>query len=979
MAGNFFFHYQVKGGEEGWKLELADKREDIVQGLRPVFTTVLDLTSIPDDGDWSRTRYRGPFYADFDAEGDLELACEQFKIFLLKLEDTFGFDVSQARLYASGGKGFHCEIPQECFMVKPPGTGVVWLPHIYEFMAREMVVETLDMRVYSGKRGRMWRTPGVQRESGAFKVPLSVDEVYAIDPACYKELVSEARTEITPTPPNANTKLVMLFERAKDKVSAHMRGRKKRLERANKVLDPWRKSGKTPASIEALMSGDGVAEGAGFQSLSMQLAIYATSVGMPLDEYLNRCAGLCEKHISDSYRYNTPSKRRAELSRLWAYMDDNALYEFDVGPIVNLVKSGVSVVDLGVLDRVDRDDMPAAQPRQEPGDDEDAETEEGDTPHGGGLDKSIRKGFFVNADGMWRTEGDNTLLICRATPRLVEAFYDVEKLDFKGFEFDLCVKGKKLTRVMIGSETLTSAASLKKFFAAHQLSFQGGDFEAMALLDVMAEKAGHNGRTYVYPREGFAVINHPTSEDRKPVKIYLTQDRYICSIPEDSPDYFKLKYRPTHAMSAYNIDIHRAPELDDSMVPALHDLFKFNRPDVVADMLGWMVACHYHSAYLYLFAQFPLLQIYGEAGAGKSQSLILLTRLHWYLTPFDLKSAASFTPFTLDVHASTSESAPLIIDEFKPRELKKKAGGAYEKMKDVLKATYIGGSIGERGTVNKGAESTLSVIKSRASAPIAFLGEAIEMETAIIERSVSVNITKSTHTVERTGAFNRLQHDPTAISALGRELVVMGFKIDLEAMRKQVREIQAAIEASMPAGDDPTRRRAAPRMIFNRAVIIHSLRTLKAVLALRFGAEFDNDIDVLLNARSTESSAEDEKLVQVHAMSEMSKVLTRAAILSRAKDQPWELCNDRDYSVGDGWIEIRVDRVYDQYRRYCAAVGDTPLFDNLDAFVYAMSAYSPCIDQMCVQSELRSEDESGRIVRLSLTKLVKEGVRSFRT
>lgn len=977
MANNWFFHYQVKGGEEDWVLDLSEKRSEITQKLRPAFTTVLDLSSVPDDGDWSRTKYRGDWYADFDADGDLELACEQFKLFLVKLDDVLGFDVSQARLYASGGKGFHIMIPQACFMSKPPPTGLPWLPYIYEHMAREVIVETMDMRVYSGKRGRMWRTEGVKRESGTFKVQLTVDEAFGIDPDSYRQIVSEARDPFEPTPPHCNSKFAMLFERAKDKVSAHMRGRKKRAEKANAILDPWKKSGKTPQSIQALMDGK-VADGAGFQSLSMQLAIWATSVGIPLQEFVGRCQGLIENHVSDSRRYNTEGKRREELARMFRYMDENSFYEFDVGPIVKLSAPGVSVAELGVMDKTDADDDRESRPAasnptddHEPG--EARKTDEDDDPN-----KGIRRGFFVNADGMWVTQGDNTHCVCRAVPRRVEAFYDVEKNEFRGYEFDIYVRGRKLGRAMIASETLTSAANLRKYFAAHQLSFQAGDYEAMALLDVLAEKAGRNGRTYAYHREGLTVLDHPTHEDKKPVMVYLTQERYICSEAEDSEDYFKLRYKPLQAMSAYNIDIHRAPKLDESMIPVLHDLFRFSRPDVVADLLGWFIACHWHSAYHYLFRQFPLLQIYGEAGAGKTQTMIVLSRLHWYLTPFEIKSATSFTPFTLDMHASTSSSAPLIIDEYKPRELRKK-GNMYEKLKDVLKATYVGGSIGERGTVNKGGESTLSVVRSQASAPIAFMGEAIEMETAIIERSISVNLSKALHNEARSAAFRNLEENPQVLSALGLEILEMGFTIDLNEMRSQVRAIQSDIDKSMPTADDPTRRKVAPRMIFNRAVVIHALRSLRAILARNFGNEFDKDIDMLLGVRSTTLTSDDDKLVQIHAMSEMSKVLARASILSRAKDQPWELKPEADYIVGEGWVEIRIDRVYDQYRRYCAVVSDPPLFDNLDAFVHALNAYSPCIDRICSTSELRSVDETSKIVRLDSKHLTKEGVQPFRT
>lgn len=970
MSSVFYFHHQMCGGEEAWVIDHAGHRDRVLE-TNPAFTTILDMTSVPTDNDWAKVRYRGPFYADFDDKYDLPFVCEKFSEFLLKLQNEQGFDLAQARLYATGGKGFHIEIPAECFQVKVPSVGTTWLPQTYDLMAREMVVDTMDFRVYSGRRGRMWRTPNVQRESGAYKVPLSLDEALAMDADLYAEITSEPRSAPTPTPPTFNARLSMMFERAKDKASARMRGRAKRLEKSSLVLAPFKASGKTPVSIAALMSGEGVAEGAGFQALSMQLAIYATAVGMEQAEFINRSNGLCEHHISDSYRYNTPDKRKRELERMCQYMSTNDLYEFDVGPIRALLKRDISTADLGEIEKEDKEDRPAPASPAEPGE----QSLEPETP----TNNSIRKGFFVNGDGMWKTEGDKTFQVCRGVPRNVCGFHELENGNkFKGYEFDLFVRGVKIARPMVSSETFSSVASLKKFLLSFGLAFQGGDAEAGALADIMSEKSEFNPRTYVYPREGFGVIAHPTNQIKRAVKIYLTQDHFISSIPKDDPDYFEMKYKPAHATSPFNIDIHRAPDLSDEMIPGLHDLFRFNQPNVVASLLGWFVACHYHSAYIYLFNQFPLLQVYGEAGSGKSQSVLMLSRLHWYLYHPDVKHAASFTPFTLDVHASTSDSAPLIIDEFKPREMRKMPGGKYEKMKDLFKAAYIGASIGERGTVNKGGESTLSVIKSKASSPVVFLGEALETETAIIERSVPVSVSKSNHTQhpERSQAFARLQADTTPISALGRELLNLGFVIDLETMRAEMQEILAALEAKLPSPSDGEQRRDAPRMVYNRAIILHALKTLKKVLARRFGDEFDADCDMLLGVRAEAAEA---KLSRLHSMSEMSKVMSRAAILSRARGEAWELMLDRDYSIGSGYVDLRVDRVYDQYRRYCASIHDAPLFDNLDTFSHALGSYGPCIDQNCVQSDLRALDETGQIIRLDLAKLNKEGVQSFRS
>ena len=978
---SFYFHYQVEGKESAWKLALATERAKIIGDVQPAFTTVLDLSAVPDDNDWTKVRYKGPFYADFDADGDIELVCAQFGVFLGKLTEELDFDVTQARMYASGGKGFHIEIPQECFLPKVPETGITWLPYVYRAVAEQLMVDTLDLNVYTGKRGRQWRTTNVQRENGNYKVPLTLEDALAMTPELYAELVSAPRAEVLPTPPSLNVKFSMLFERAKEKTQAHMRGKKKRQEKANAVLEPWKKAKQTPPSIQRLMDGENIADGIGFQMIAMQLAIYATSVGMSEDEFVDRCNGLVLKHKGDGTRYAGADRRKGELRRMWEYMAENSLYDFEIAPIVSITEKSVSCADLGI---VDREDPEEAAPKAEEAEDT------SDSPAAPVVNfdhhRNLRKGFVMNGDGMFVVKGDNTDSISRATIRNVVAYYDLEDAKrtadlgdtpFKGYEFDIVVKGQRPRRGMLSSEAFTSSAAMKKFFAGHQISFQGGDAESVALMDILAERANRSGKTYVYPREGFFIVDNPEKEGYSPVMVYLTKDTYLCGLDEADPHYFRLKYRPNMATSSYNIDIHQAPDLTEDMKDGIHDLFSFSRNDVLADLIGWFVACHYRSLYLKIFRQFPLLQIYGEAGSGKSQTVMLLSHLHWCRSEaISLKSAAAFTPFALDMHASSSTSAPFIVDEYKPRELRK-MGGKYEKVKDVFKASYIGADIGERGTVNKGAENHLALIKSKATAPIVFMGESIEMETAIIERSVIVQLAQSYVTRRRRDAFFRLQSDPTPLSAIGRRIVENGFGIDMERMKDEFMSIRREVEKTLPDMDDDTRKRAGERLIFNRVLVLHGLTILKRTLREVFENEFDEVIDQLMGVRVS-MDTEDDMGVRLHAMSEISKVINRIALLSRAAGRDYEVLFGKDYLVGPGWVEIKVERTYDCYRRYCSTISEVPLFDNLEGFVHALNAYSAVVDRVCARSELR-DGSSETIIRLDTKRLTLDRIQQFRS
>lgn len=973
-APNFYFFFQAEGKESQWQMALASERA-AVQAKGPAFVTVLDLSSVPDDNDWTKVRYRGPFYADFDADGDLDLVCNQFREFLGKLHAELDFDISQARMFATGGKGFHIEIPQECFMPKVPATGTPWLAYVYREVAQSLIVDTLDLRVYTGKRGRQWRTPNVRRDNGAYKVELTVEQALTIDAELYEQLVKEPQPAVFQTPPMVNGRFAMLFDRSRAKVTELMRGKKKRQEKANAVLDPWRKAGKVPPTIERIMSAEDLRGGVGFQAIAMQLAIYAATTAMPLPEFLERCRGLISGHVSDSRRYNTEAKRREELTRMWEYMSENNLYDFEVGPLVRLLPEGAPAVDLGQVETEDSGDIPTRGPVMAEGDEEDGDAVE-PVAAVTNIDahKRLRRGLFMNSEGMFKTTADGPEPISRATLRRVEAFYTLDKKEFQGYEFDMYVGGRLRGRHMLTADAFTSSAAIRKFFANHQVSFQGTDGDASSLLDIMSEKAQRGGKVYVFPREGFFVINNPEVDTPSPVLVYLTKNMYISSLDKSHPDYFELKYRPSQVTSSYDIDIHYAPPMDESMAARMDDLFSFNKPIIVGDLLGWFVAAHYRSLYLHLFQQFPLLQVYGTAGSGKTQTIMTLAHLHWFMPERrSVKSALSATNYAIDAHASSSTSAPFLMDEYKPRELRMHRG-KLEKIKDVFKASYVGTDIGERGTVNKGAENQMAIIKSKCTAPICFMAEAIEMETAILERSVQVAFTKASHTREREAAFLRLQTDPTPISALGRAIVEAGFAIDLERMRDQFVQIRKSIEAAQPDDADGDAR-LPPRVIYNRAIVIHGLMILKSVLAETFGDRFNDRIDALIAARDDADTA---PLMQVHAVAEISKVLNRLSLLSRDVDQPHEMLPGKDYVEGDGWIEIRIERSYDQYRRYCAQMRDVPLFDTLDSYVHALANYGPTIDVNCPDSPIRPEGSNERVFRFDLAGLRKEKVGTFR-
>jgi hypothetical protein len=969
---SYYFYFQRVSKESAWELSLSEQRAKVIAEVKPVFSTVLDFSGVPDDNDWAKVKYTGPLYFDFDADGDLDLVCAQLRNFLGKLTTEVNFDITQARMFASGSKGFHVEIPQACFIAKP-AAGYVWLPYIYRELAQNLMVDTLDLAVYTGKRGRQWRTTNVQRENGCYKVPITAGEALTINPETYLELIQAPRHVEDPLPPTTNAAFAMLFERAKDKVVLAMRGRKKRQEKANAILDPYRKAKRHPPTVERMMAGEGLAEGVGFQAVAMQLAIYAVSVGLSLDDFLTRCAGLIDKHHGDSWRYGSPERRRTELARMWEYMGENSFYDFDAGPLVRLLAPGVKASDLGVI-------TPDAEPAKAEAPPWDGE---GDAPPPEGMlvdsHQTFRRGVFLNSDGLFIRTGDEVKSLCRATFGSVTSFFRLPDLgdpmgQATGLEI-LTKAGHRSLPILFDTDNFNSAAALKRVLSAHFIPYQGNDNDTTALFDIMINKSGDDNRVYTYPREGLSVVQNPQTGD--PTMVFLTQDTYRGAVAEGHPDYFRLRYRPEQAESAYRIDVHLAGEMSPDHAGVLRDLFRFNRSDIVADTLGWMVACHFRSLYLHCFQQFPLLHVFGEAGAGKTQTLLMLSHLHWGAnTVPPVRSASGGTEYVLDNYANSSASAPLILDEYKPREMRAKVGRV-EKLKDLFKNSYTGSNLAGRGHLNKGAVNSLSIVQSRASAPIAFIGEAMEGETALVERSVIVALSQSFITDDRRRAFENLRLNPAPLSAIGRRIVEMAPFVNFDRFKAEVQALFNHYLAHVPRNSEG-RPIIADRMLFNRTVVVHGLTLLKGVLRQVHGSLFEETINTMIAERMKvvdHSSSE----IRSGAISEISKVISRIAILSSTSDRPYSLVRNQDYCVGPGWVEVRIERAYDNYRLYCAATHETPLFDNYEAFLIALQLYGPVIDHICENSVFRRDETNERIVKFDTTRLTQSGVRSFKS
>lgn len=163
--------------------------------------------------------YPGPAYAlflpiDIDNQDDPEQALEQLRQVLHILANKYGVSLDEIRVYYSGYKGFHIEVPARYFGGFEPS------PEIHEQL--KCLVQALfpnwqelgiDLAIY--KKTQLWRCPNTRHAvTGRYKIALTAQEVFDLDLESIKALASAPREALNSQDhqPEAIPELVNLWQ-----------------------------------------------------------------------------------------------------------------------------------------------------------------------------------------------------------------------------------------------------------------------------------------------------------------------------------------------------------------------------------------------------------------------------------------------------------------------------------------------------------------------------------------------------------------------------------------------------------------------------------------------------------------------------------------------------------------------------------------------------------------------------------------------
>ena len=956
-----YFWFQQVGGEDTWQEALSEHREKILKERKPAFVTVLDAHTSPeaswDRDEYAKMKYSGDLYFDFDAE-TIDTTIPEFQKFLANLSEM-GVNLKSLRLYATGGRGFHIEIPPAVFMSKVPRTGVTALPYVYREMAMQMVVDTLDMRVYTGRKGRMWRTPGVERSNGKFKVPILVEDALMMTPELYNQLCAQPTPEPVRELPELNSALAAMFIKSQTKMDEGLKRRSK--GNADQAL-LLKFKGQFPPTLERIMRGEGLAPGVGFQKLSMQLAITANALGKTAEQLVEASEGLCKNHSGDSSRYNSPRKRKEELRRMWEYTHDNPCYGYSRGAIRSLVDVDTPTSDLDGL----AGGANMAIGSVPDGDEDEVLTDELEAELNS-AHSALIEGLMITSTGIHKRTADGAKTICNISFRRPMLLLDAEDSMVLGIEADLMSDGVPAGRHSIPGRAFTSRANLSAYCSNYGGIFSGSDTQAGAV-SLMLTRSAKKGKRIVYAlhKEGLDLIQNPLVKDRPQRDVVWVHKDEVVTDNEAAQYVFQ---PAVSSLPIFNADVHRSAAIVNTpdTLEWLRNLLEINDKTVVAQVLGWHVSCFHKPFYHAAYQQFPLLHPNGPAGSGKTMTASLFARMFYLTSDVVIKSCSTSTKtFALKAALTGSASVPLLLDEYKPSEM-----GAVRtaELQGAFRLAYNGGT-GSSGGMTRGnaSGSFRDITDYTYSTPVCFMAESQEMQTAIIQRSLPVGFSPEEARRHRE-AWLQARAGQDHMSSLGRLILKYSFRETVDSRR-------AALDPLVSSLRDSFDNSINDRQVYNMAIVLAGLDYLDGVLATVFGSALRGQID------SLKQSMYDRKAeLNVSAMSEAAKMINDLALISRTEDSDSEfaLREGTEYIItAAGSVEILMRETFVKYFSWCKRKGFNPYYDSTEAFMSAMGKFSAMQDKLCLNSPLKRSGQA-RVFRFSLEKLTAEGVETFKS
>jgi len=734
---NYFLQFRPDK-KEAWRMYTEEQlASSDLPGL-PAFQTVLMVSQDPEEvleqelDPLDVVKYLGPMYLDFDDAEDIDRVLVDVNAVLDYLMNKLNIPEQFIHCYLSGGKGVHITIPYQIFGVK--GATKV-LPMIYKEIMLTIeqgsgltAPSSLDHSVYSCGRGRMWRCEGVARPgSGTFKVGTTVAELTHIDSDGYYAVVANARPVIaTPAPGKSLTfpKAEQLYKAAKVTSARKVRAMKEAGTAPTEMLREW---DGVPGCIEILITKGDCGE-SNWNQAAMQLASYiaARYTQEEEKEYMDLLVRPFCANVESSSRPD-PLERlkhvKEQLSRTF-----RGSFKFAPGALIAAIGTSCHACPICRSDLASGD---AAQ------------SEATSNFH---FDSKIRfdeKGYWLVGENASRQLTNFTFWptteVCELIPATMEdgtpGWAESARRELRG-----ALVGENGERVEDMSVPERAWGSRRDLISTVQGRVNAVVFASDGEIQKLLQAISFFAKERMESKEWEKMIRANICglildrSGKHPVPHYVEAGSSITSMGGRSAYRFNGNPRQSPALLG-----NQNPLVDDTeLEAAMRALCNCNDPVQMALLIGWFAACHYREHIQFDEPQFPLLNISGNAGAGKTSIATQVAMLNGIdYTKAEFQNVEVGTMYPLVKFVSSSTTVPRLIEEVNPAQLGQQR---YGQIAGILKASWNKAPI-QRGRIT---DREVGISEDRVSAPLVYTSEQTAIMPALRSRSVEVRLQSRT-------------------------------------------------------------------------------------------------------------------------------------------------------------------------------------------------------------------------------------------
>ncbi len=968
-------------GKTTWQPLLAEDLPVYIKDHNPEFTTVLECNQTWGKGETPPpgTAYRGPLYFDWDGEGTIQEVLDDVKRFMNKLEAK-GFDLNQASWWLSGKKGVHCTIPAACFMGDKDlqnlnRAGHAYLPAIYRQMAcdDQLITKYMDMRVYTGRKGRMWRTANRARnlDDGrtTYKVSIAPDQFRKLDEAGYWAWCTEPRPEVKPAPATKNPYLSMEFSRAATFVSEKFKERTKA-----KTVDfsDWQT---LPPTIAAAFQGEGIQSALDLNSIKLQLCIAACAVGMGKlddeDRFIQTVEGFINSRVgTEGAAHQTRDSIEQALRNCFRSVAQNPCY-------VYTAKGFASILTADRRQQSDLVGKPGSENKDQRIAKDAAEFAAGTYADSMGVVTVGKEEARAISNYTWQA---GSMMLIKDELGQIQAHSIIPEVSGKAqsrttLPLDVQLNSTKMTRHVMsvgGHLEMSSPQRMSQIRAAwkNYVGDNGDINEAPEAVAVRTEgmfiqmRADPDEKDYdnlmavhwVEPSGVHSSVRNASKvEDGESLPVPLYVD-HANPTGRFGTDLGKTKETLATTKTPMRDTIQALLELNGNTFS-------------MAVMLGWFTACSLKHPlfHMKLIENFPILQVYGEAGCGKTTTMNLMLKMFTWKEHFRVSTAGDgLTQAAMRMMATGTTSIPFVIDEVKVQNLGN--GKWMADFRQMLQNMYtIGGELRKAGGRSEGSHHN-EMVDAPMFAPVAFLGETLETsQTSLMERIVPAGF----HGADKNGRWayaDHLQYNSRSLSVLGWTLVQEVMEGSMDDLAKLYLTNKKLCFSRLYSGSND-------RITQNATMVLTGFDFFAAVLEKYFPGVFSSKLEAMRSAILDESR---------WGRTVASEVVRLLSFMAQGSHEPSEkhYTVQRDFHYyfvqGDspeGQIEylvVSAPRLFFTYRERMRAIGETAVYSSAEEMYHALRNSNLAVDSF-------DDKQLGPLcVQFPVPEMVRQGIQRFK-